>query len=84
MRLVLRRVLWILLFNGEVAVLFGGIDCGTIGLLGDICVSNSTWSLLLSTWLRTLSADLSLSGWCLSWTWISCFKSVMNELLETI
>ena len=42
MRLVLRRVLWILLFNGEVVVLFGDMDCGTIGLLGDMCVSNST------------------------------------------
>lgn len=84
MRLVLRRVLWILLFNGEVVVLFGDMDCGTIGLLGDMCASNSTWSLLLSTWFRILSADLSLSGWCLSCTWISCFKSVINYILEKI
>lgn len=83
MCVVLTKTLCILLFIGEVVVLFGGMVCETIWLAGEFD-SNSACSLLLSTILRTLSVGLLLSAWCLSCTCISCFKSKNCKILATM
>lgn len=82
-RFALTRVLYNLLFIGEVDVLFWGMVCGTIWLAGEFD-SNSACSLLLSTMLRTLSAVLLLSAWCLSCTCISCFKSKISQNISYV
>lgn len=58
---VLTKALYNLRFIGEVVVLFEGMVCETIWLVGEFD-SNSACSLLLSMLLQTLSTDLLLSA----------------------